>query len=229
MSPLTLLRAVFYKEAVKLRLPALVLLLFNAVFLAWMFVDVRHLFRLDHPEVVWYRVIGLGQVPYDAITFIPLLSGLLFACIQFLPEMRDERLRLSLHLPVGSNSVILAHLAAGLLGLGLLYLCNVAFLVWTTLHFFPYNVLSSMLLTYLPWLMAGLIGYLGLTLALLEPGLRQRVFNLLLTAGLIIPLYETADPGAYAPTLPVFSLVPLLLLLAVLLPAYHFRHRRVEG
>lgn len=221
-----LLRAVAYKEAVKLRVPWIVLLCCNAAFLAWLFVDVRGLFRFDHPEIVWYRVVGLGQAHYAPARLIPLLSGLVFACMQFLPEMRDERLRLSLHLPVSSGSVVLAHLVAGTAGLAVLYLGDTLFLVWLTFFYFPCEAVNTMLLTFAPWLLAGLTGYLGVTLALLEPMLKLRVFNLALTAGLVMPLLETAPPGAYARALPYFLLIPPLLLLAVQLPAHHFRHRR---
>lgn len=225
----SLVRAVLYKEAIKLRLAWAMLFLGNAAFMAWLFVDVRHLFRLDHPEVVWYRVIHLGQVHYAPMRFVPLYGALLLACIQFLPETRDERLRLSLHLPASSNSVVMVHLAAGLFALCILYLCNIAFLVWLTLLYFPSNVVESMLRTVAPWMTAGGAGYLGTTLALLEPGLRLRTFILAVTAGLIAPLYDKVPPGAFANALPVVASLSPFFLLAALLPAYHFRHRRFDA
>ena len=224
----SLIRAILYKETTKMRLAWLLLFLFNAAFLIWLFIGVRHLFRLDHPEVVWYRVITLGQEHYGTIRVVPLLVGVIVACLQFLPEMRDERLRLSLHLPASSNAVILSHLLAGLIAIGLLYLCETAVLTAITLLYFPADVVPTMLQTVAPWMLAGVTGYLGTTLALLEPGLRLRIFILALTAGLVSPMLTRRMPGDFAHALPVFALAVPLLLAASLLPAYHFRHRRVD-
>ena len=222
------IRAILYKETIKMRLAWLLLFLFNTAFMIWLFIGVRHLFKLDHPEVVWYRVITLGQEHYSAIRVVTLLVGVVVACVQFLPEMRDERLRLSLHLPTSSNTVILTHLFAGLLAIGLLYLCDGLILVAITLLYFPSDVVPTMLWTVAPWMLAGVTGYLGTTLALLEPGLRLRVFILALTAGLVSPMLARRMPGDFANALSLFALVVPLLLLASLLPAYHFRHRRVD-
>jgi hypothetical protein len=225
----TLVTGIFFKEFVKLRTGWLVLLVLSAAFLAWVGLETRQLFRLDHPEVVWYRVIALGQVHYAPLRFVPLITGLVFACMQFLPEMRDERLRLALHLPVDSNVVILGHLAAGAAGLGLLLGCEAAFVAGLTLHYFPAEVARTALLTILPWLLAGLVGYLGQAIVLLEPGLKRRVFYMLLTAGLVAPLFEHVSPGGYARALPWFFAVPPLLALGALLPAGRFRHRRTDA
>ena len=224
----SLVRAVLYKEIVKMRIAWSVLFFFNAAFMGWLFVGVRQLFRLDHPEVVWYRVLHLGQAHYTAFRYVPLGVGVVFACLQFLPEMRDERMRLSLHLPASTNGVVLTHLAAGLAVLGVIYLFDVAALVCMTLHYFPDDVLATTLLTVAPWLLAGVIGYLGTTLALLEPGLKPRVFILAVTAGLASPMLAKVMPGAFAGALPIVACAVPLLLLASLLPAYHFRHRRVD-
>lgn len=223
-----LIRAILYKETTKMRLAWLLLFLFNAAFMIWLFVGVRHLFRLDHPEVVWYRVITIGQEHYGAFRVVPLIVGVAVACLQFLPEMQGERLRLSPHLPASSNAVILTHLLAGLAAIGLLYLCDGAILTGITLLYFPTDVVTTMLLTAAPWVLAGVTGYLGTTLALLEPGLRLRVFILALTAGLVTPMLARRMPGDFANALPLFTLVVPLLLFASLLPAYHFRHRRVD-
>ena len=224
----TLIGAILYKEIVKMRIVWPLLFAFNAAFMGWLFVSVRQLFRADHPEVVWYRVMHLGQVHYTAMRYLPLCVGVAFACLQFLPEMRDERLRLSLHLPTSSNGVILTHLAAGLFVLGIIYLFDTAALLAMTIYYFPAGVVSTTLLTFAPWVLAGVTGYMGTTLALLEPGLKQRVFILAVTAGLVSAMTMRSVPGSFANGLPLFLLVIPLLLIAALLPGYHFRHRRVD-
>lgn len=227
--PGAIFSGVFFKEAMKLRTGWIVLTALNLAVMARIYVSTRQLFRLDHAEIVWYRVMGLGQIPYGDYRYIPAITGAAFACLQFLPEMRGERFRLSLHLPVPENTLIIAHLFAGLCGLAAICLADALSLVWLMGEYFPRETVSASLLTMAPWILAGFTAYLGVTLALLEPSLKLRLATLLLTFGLAAPMLEDALPGAFAPSLPVFACAPLLLLLASLLPAYNFRHRRVES
>lgn len=221
-------KGVFFKEKAKLRTGWLVLAALNLAVMARVFVHIRHLFRLDHAEIVWYRVMGLGQAPYDDFRFIPLLTGAAFACLQFLPEMRGERFRLSLHLPVPENTLVFAHLFSGLCGLALICLVDAAAHTWIMSEYFPRETVYTSLATIAPWVLAGFTAYLGVTLALLEPGLKLRLGTLVLAGALAAPMLRDATPGAFVPALPVLCAAPLLLLLASLLPAYNFRHRRVE-
>ena len=220
---------VFFKERIKLQTGWIVLAVLNLAVMARLFTEVRRLFRLDHAEIVWYRVMSLGQMPYDSFRLAPLITGAAFACLQFLPEMRGERFRLSLHLPVGENSLVLAHLVAGLFGLAVICLADAAVITWVMGNYFPRETVITTLTTISPWILAGFTAYLGVTLALLEPGLRLRLGTLALAGGLAAPMLEETLPGAVAPALPFFACVPLLLLLASLLPAYNFRHRRSEA
>jgi len=219
---------ILYKERVKLRRGWYLLALFNLLAVARLYVETRHLFRMDHAEIVWYRTIELGHIYYESLRYLPLFSALILAVIQFLPEMRDERLRLSLHLPVRAHSIIFSHLLVGSVLLAALMALSAGGLVLVTRLYFPGEIVYSALMTSAPWFLAGLCAYLGTALAMLEPGLKLRIFNLLLSAGLLAPLLLKAVPGAYAPALPRLLLLPPLLLAAALLPAYHFRHRKAE-
>lgn len=219
---------ILYKERHKLRLGWPILALFNLLAVLYLYLETRHLFRMDHAEIVWYRSIELGHIYYGLLRYVPTITGLALAVMQFLPEMRDERLRLALHLPVRAHNMILSHLLVGSLLLAALMTVAALGLILVTSLYFPRELVEMSLLTSAPWFLAGWCGYLGAALALLEPGLKLRLFNLLLTGGLIVPLLTKAAPGAYASAFPALLLTPPLLLGAVLLPAHHFRHRRVE-
>ena len=84
------------------------------------------------------------------------------------------------------------------------------------------------LLTTAPWFLAGLYAYLCMTCCLLEPRPRARLLGLLLGGGLCAPLLIRTAPGSLAPCLPAFLLLMPLLVIGLLLPALHYRHRRTE-
>lgn len=222
-------RRILYKERCKMRRAWPILALLNILAVAYLYVETRHLFRMDHAEVVWYRTIELNHIFYEPLRYVPVATAILLAVIQFLPEMRDERLRLSLHLPVQSNIMVLSHLLVGsFLLAGLMGLCAIG-LTFVTGAYYPVEIIRVALVTAAPWFLAGWCAYLGAALALLEPGLRLRIFNLALTAGFLVPLLSKAVPGAYAPAFPCLLVLPALLFGAALLPAHHFRHRKVDA
>ena len=229
LKPLEVFKRILYKERLKLRRIWPVLAGFNLLAGLYLFVETRHLFRMDHAEIVWYRTIELGHIYYGMLRYVPAATGLLLAVSQFLPEMRDERLRLSLHLPVRAHTMILSHMLVGSVLLAALTTVSAAALAAVTGIYFPRELVELALATAAPWFLAGWCCYLGAALALLEPGLKLRIFNLLLTAGLAAPLLAQAGPGVYADAFPRLLLLPPLLLGAVLLPAHHFRHRRVDS
>lgn len=214
------------KEWVKLRIFWLVAFGLNLSVIIYVFAAMRRLFRLDHAEVVWYRVIHLGQAFYEPMTYVPLFTGLFLAAAQFLPEMRNQRFRISLHLPTPAYLIVLGHVLAGL-ALLLIILCADCALLWSVvMSHFPHEIAVRALLTVLPWCLAGITGYLGGALVLLEPVWKLRVFNGLIAAGIAAMLLRPAVPGAYAPILLPMTLLVLLFMPSVLLPAYRFRYRR---
>lgn len=222
-----MLRAIFIKEFFKIRWLWLTLMLLNGLLMTYVYIVTRQLFILDHAEIVWYRVIHLGQIHYAGMKYAFMLTGLLVACIQYLPEMAGERLRLSLHLPVSPHRLIMAHVFVGLAALGLVVALDLGALALITRNYFPAEAVVNTLLTALPWGFAGLAAFLGATLEILEPCYRLKLFNLGITAGVIGFFLYPVEQAGYNYALR-FLWVPILLMIpAVLLPAYRFRFRRI--
>ncbi|PID73987.1 MAG: hypothetical protein CSB33_01000 [Desulfobacterales bacterium] len=220
--------SIFFKEYLKTRRPWISLLLLNIGLMIYIHIEFRHLFTLDHPEVVWYRTMHIGQIHFNVLRYAPVITGLLFACLQFLPEMTAERLRLSLHLPVHPRRLILAHILSGLVAVGLIIGLDLAALALIASRFFPAEGVSMVLITALPWALAGITTYLGVTLALLEPDYKRKMFNLVLAAGVTALYLHHIKPYGYAPSLLLLGLLIPLMIPIIWLPVWHYRFRRVS-
>jgi len=222
-----MIRSIFFKEFYKIRWFMLMILLVNLAVSIYVMITTRRLFILDHPEIVWYRVLALEQINYDDFKYLPMFTGIIVAVIQYLPEMWQQRLRLSLHLPMSSWKLVFIHVLIGLSAFSLTLLPDAAILTWITGKFFPYQALFTVWMTALPWFMAGGVAYLGCTLVLLEPNLKLKAFNMIILAAATGLYLQPAVPGGYAKIIG-FLLLPLILMIfSVLLPAYRFRYRRV--
>ena len=219
-------KSILIKEFIKLKSFWLAALLGNAFLAGYVFMGLRKLFVLDHAELVWYRVIHLGQAYYEPFMYLPLFTGLFLALAQFLPEMKNHRFRISLHLPLVPHLVVLGHVLVGLGAVFVILAVDAMALAFMTGLYFPVEVLGTVLLTAAPWMLAGLTAYLGGALVLLEPSWSLRIFNLAVSAGLTGLMLHRAFPGAYAHILFPLGLLVLVFTPSVLLPAYRFRYRK---
>ncbi len=221
------LYAIFYKESIKTRKMILGLFLGNLMFMAWNFISLRRLFIQDHSEVVWYRTINLGQIPYDNLAFIPFISAIIFCIYQFLQEMRDGRIRIALHAPCDSALVVLLHALYGTVFLSLLFFFDAIILYFSMINYYTKEVGISAIITSLPWFIAGIYAYLGGAFVLLEPQLKRRVLAAIVCLGLCIPLFMYKNTGFYVNILPFFILLIPCMFYAIALSADDYRNRWV--
>lgn len=219
--------SIFIKEFRKLYIFLAGIIVFNLLALGYVYAAMNRLFRMDHAETVWYYTMHIGEIFYSTLTFVPLVSGIIIAAAQFLPEIRNERFRICLHLPVSPHLAVIAHTAAGLAVLFAVFSADAAALVFMIALRFPEEFALRSLLTFLPWLLAGVNGYLGTAFVIMEPSWRLKVFNILISAGFTGIFLMRAEAGGYSEILPLLTLLTCVFALCVLLPAYNFRYRRV--
>ncbi len=216
--------AVAYKEWLKLRSWLGFVFAAHLIFAGWLFLSIRHQFRIEHAEMIYYQTSHIGNILYGDLRFLPLITGALIGAVQFLPELNRGRLRLSLHLPVGIPALVLAHMAVGLAALAVLTAVDIAALMLAVGTFYPVAFVTSALLTASPWVLAGVAAYLGAALTLLEPTRGYQAANLAIAGGVVWLCFRSPAYQAY--DFALGGLVPVILLLApaALQAAYRFRN-----
>lgn len=223
-----MIRPILHKEWLKTWRSWTALVFVNMAVMAYIAIDTRHLFVMDHPEIVWYRVMYLGSIYFGAMRLLPLITGALLGAAQFLPEMKDERFRLSLHLPLKLHSVVMGHVAFGLCALGAILLVDIGVLIYITSLYFPREAVELSLWTVAPWCTAGFVAYLGVALGLLEPKYHLKAALISVAIAVAALFLHITYPGAYGPVLPILIIPSALLIPGILLPAYRFRFRRIS-
>lgn len=145
------------------------------------------------------------------MAYVPLLTGILLAAVQFFPEMQRKCLKLTLHLPYSQKKMILAILAFGLLALAACFATSFIIMGIYLPQHFTGELVRHILLSAVPWFLAGGAGYLFVAWICLEPTWKRRVLNLIIAA-LICRIYFLAPaPEAYNSFLPVLTLYTLLI------------------
>ncbi|TWI74193.1 hypothetical protein LZ24_01133 [Desulfobotulus alkaliphilus] len=221
-------QSLFMKEWLKLRW------YFTAAFLVHLgaalkiLLDIRQIILMEHGEMVWYQAIHLHTLFYGPLRYLPLITGLVLAAAQFMPEVSGRRMRISLHLPMDQNRMLFLCLLAGLFHLGVLAVLDLLLTAAILLWYFPHELALASLPTLLPWINAGFIAYLGAVHLLLEPSWPRRVFYALVFTALSSLHFAGSGYGWLTPALPFFLLLSPLALLGVLDTGRRFRQGGVS-
>ena len=174
-----MIKAIFYKEWIKMRCfyPLSALFLFGAT--AYALLRVQRVITFKGAAHVWEVMLEKEVVFIDILQYLPALLGVLLAVVQFVPEMAQKRLKLTLHLPFPQWKMILLMSGIGLGALALLFIVQTAVL-WGYFHaLLVPELVARILLTALPWYLAGLTLYLLTAWICLEPTWKRRLPDLL--------------------------------------------------
>ena len=129
--------------------------------------------------------------------FIPLLTGLLLAIVQFVPEMQQKRLKLTLHLPYPQNRMLMLMLIAGLSELIVIYLIDYLILYVYLQNILAPELTDRILLTSLPWYIGGITAYSLTSWICLEPTWKRKILNFFISCGIIRIFFLSNVPQAY--------------------------------
>jgi len=192
----------FYKEWIKTRKILLLSLIIFAALIIYTFIDVEQMFRVGGATQVWTDTILKDINVLERMQWLPLILSVLFGLSQFVPEMTNKRLKLTLHLPMPESKTTFAMLAYGVLSLLSLFVIVYAAIIIGMSFYYPSEMIQNMFNSSLPWFMAGLTGYLFVAWICIEPVWRQRVFNSLIAVYALTFFMITAKSGAFSPFIP---------------------------
>ena len=173
-----MIKAIFYKEWIKIRrfYPVCAVIVLGFTLFSVFRVDRVADFRgVEH---IWEVLLEKDSVLIEMLQYFPLLCGILLAIVQFVPEMIQKRLKLTLHLPFPQNRMILLMLLAGAVALLLLFSIQIIIIYSYFRHILVSELTSRILLTSAPWFIAGMTAYFCTAWICLEPTWKWRIAEL---------------------------------------------------
>ena len=192
------------------------ILIIGLLLLAYVFMSIGRSFRIVGANHIWDVIVNRNQMMFRNLKYFSLVVGACLGIAQFVPEMIQKRIKLTLHLPMDEKRIVLVMLGFGqLLTLSIFLLHLIAIVVFSNFYF-PAEILLSALETILPWYLAGLIVQSFVAMICIEPTWRIRIANLVVMLGAVKLCYISSYPGAYA------GVLYLLLLVVVLVFPYAF-------
>lgn len=194
---MNLFLALGYKEWIKTRRILGISALAFGMMLAYTFIEISHAIRLEEAVNVWYAYIFQFASVAPLWKWLPSIVGLLVALSQYVPEMTNKRLKLTLHLPVSETVILVDMLLYGVGSLVLLFLFAGGVLVCGIGCFLPTEVVLLMLWQIFPWTVSGLAVYGFTVWVCMEPQWKQRILNTLVALSGLSVLFLSEIPGGY--------------------------------
>jgi len=221
-------KALLYKEMKKTKRVGLIVFLLGIILLAYIFIKLGRSFRFAGMEHLWDVIINRDQFVFRDIKFFPLLAGICIGLAQYVPEMIQKRIKLTLHLPLKERTTILLMLAHGLLLLLLLFTVHIGGTLIFAAIYFPLEFVYSTLITLAPWYLAGFTVYLFIAMICIEPTWKRRIFNIVLAAGTIQLFFISTFPGSYSHIIKWIIVLPVFILPFTFLSISRFKDGEQE-
>ena len=217
-------KSLLFKEWLKIKWASAAIFVVFMLMLGYIYINTSYYMRFIEPTGMWYNVVIRGTIFYGGLyIYLPLFAGILIGITQFIPEISASRLKLTLHLPMKENAILLSMLSIGTFTLLSIYLISYIILTLISTYFFPVEVLWSLLITTLPWYLAGLVAYWAVVMISIEIKWSIRIALLMVFLGFLNSLFYLDTYNTYANSIIIFILISLCFVFQTFLSAYRFR------
>lgn len=192
-----MVKALFFKEWIKTRGVFFISLVVLAAVSAYAVLMMSRLIQLKGVDHLWLIMILRDNSFVDPLKYLPAIAGIALAAAQMAPEMSQKRLKLTLHLPYPQNTLVAIMLAMGLIELFVIYALQFAIIGIYDSTILPSELVGRVLLTMVPWSLAGFTAYLFTCSVCLEGTWKRRVILSLLGLAVMFIYYLQPALEAY--------------------------------
>lgn len=208
-------KALIFKEWLKTRRVFIVSLIAALLVALYVILSMNSLIAANGVCALWLAMIIKDASFVDAVKYLPLIIGIAMGVAQMAPEMSHKRLKLTLHLPYPQMRLVAIMLAAGLAQLIIIYIVQAAAIATYDATILTPGLVGRVMLTMLPWYLAGLCAYLFVSAICLEGTWYTRIILALIgIAVMMIMFLQSGTMAAYNNM--IITIIVLIVILTVL-------------
>lgn len=208
-----MIKALLYKEWLKTSKIVAVALMVMAATVGYFFLLQFQNMRMSGVVLFMVDAMLFGVKIPTIVTYVPLILGFVISLAQFIPEMTDNRIKQTLHLPMNEVKITSIMLIYGVAIMTTFMFVSMASVYCGLLSVWPSYFIWQALASMLPSLLAGVEAYVLTSWIVLEPSWRQRVIYSFVSLALL-SLYLVDSNGGFGvymlPLLAVILLVSLV-------------------
>ncbi|WP_321345557.1 hypothetical protein [uncultured Draconibacterium sp.] len=216
-------KSIRYKEWIKTRWFVMLYAFLGLSVVAYMFLIVHRNFKFTDASSYWYELIFMGASYFSILKFVPLAGGLVLSLAQYFPEIVNKRIKLSFHLPVNENRVLMMMMLYGTISLLLIYTIILGAFWGISCIYFPSDIYMRAIISVAPWFLAGFAAYYLTALIVLEPVWKYRLGYFIVAIVFNTMYFKASDAGAYAPVNIWLGFLVTISSVSLLFSGYRFR------
>lgn len=221
-------KPILYKEWIKTRWYFLLAMLTTIGFTSYSLLKINRVINLKGIEHLWQVMLERDVIFIDIQTYIPLIVGILLAIVQFVPEMQQSRLKLTLHLPCPHYRIIAVMLFYSITMLFVCFAFNYLIMFVYFSHIMAEELIRHILFTAFTWYLAGITAYLFTAWICLEPTWKRRVLYFIISICTLRIFFLSSVPEAYNDFSVILVGYTLLIVLLPMLSVYRFKTGRQD-
>lgn len=218
-----MISSLYYKEWIKTRWFAFTYMVIAIAAIAYIFIKVQHDINFSNASLYWYSCLFSEYTYYHLLKYIPLVGGAIIGLTQYLPETVHKRIKLTFHLPIDEEKVLLHMNMYGALLLTVIYTIILVIFGSISFVYFPKEMINTAASTILPWFLSGYAIYFLIATIVLEPQWKYRLLYILLGLATLSLYFEHANNGAYAKANIELTILTVGLSIGLLLSGYRLR------
>lgn len=199
----------FYKEWLKTKWFVLVSLLLGIGVILYMFIDLNSniINQEGASSYMYYWLIRGGKDYYSVFKYVPIAVALLIGIAQYMPEVLQKRIKLTLHLPTNETLTLYTMVLYGFLVMLALMIIFLTVFFSFNLYFMTKEVHVMALESLTPWVMGGMVTYFFVAMIAMEPRWKFRFIY-------AIVVYKVVD--LYLQHMNFQGIYPLLLIIFII-------------
>ncbi len=216
-------KSVIYKEWLKIRWFLIGFTALGILSIGYISLKVQHDFTFYEGKNYWYSILFMGYQYFSYMKFLPLAGAIAIGIAQYFPETINKRIKLTFHLPIKENKVLMMMHAFGTASILAAYLLILLVFFGLSKVFFATEMVDAAIISVFPWFLAGLTAYFLIALIVLEPIWKYRAFYFVTGAFFITIYLKSAVTAGYAPVNLTLFVLTAILSIALIFSAYRFR------
>ena len=218
-----MIKSMIFKEWLKTRWIILSIIVLTLLVLIKIFLTVAYDIRFYEANNYWYNLIFRNIIFFSWLLYIPALSGLILAIAQYYPEISEKRLKLTLHLPVKEEKILMIMIIYGLISLFIIFVLTILTAGLLCAYFFPAELSKSAMITSYPWFLAGFVTYFSAAGIFIEPRWTQRIAMIIISIAFASFLLYLRAYNLFIYSWPEFTILSLFFITFSLYATNRFR------
>ena len=206
-------KSIFIKEWLKIKYYLLFATLISLFILGYFSFTLNFDFSTVEPEsMMWYKFIQLEQKPYFYLIYFYFLFGCLFAFSQFLPEIIQKRVKVTVHLPLELKEIMFYHIFIGLVFISIFSTFFSLALLTITSHYYPKEIIQVIFKDTVAFSFASIVLYIGISSLIIEQNKKVLFLKMLIITLFLFTFFK--EKYTYMDSLWILFLIftPFLLL-----------------